>query len=155
MGHFTLKVADRLSTAQESLANAAADIILLDLSLPDSHGLATIIKLRHAAARFQLLFSQASTTRLSRSKPLTMAHRIISSRARSMERSSPFDSLRHPTLSQQRRTQSDAVAINPGREAPIPRQMAASVAHEVKNPSPFCTWESSVSTNTSSGITTR
>jgi len=39
---FKLSVADRLATALERLAQGQADVILLDLSLPDSEGLSTL-----------------------------------------------------------------------------------------------------------------
>ncbi len=44
--HFEVAVTDRLSTAQSALADNHVDIILLDLSLPDSHGLATLAQAR-------------------------------------------------------------------------------------------------------------
>src|SRR6266478_857399 len=42
--------AERLSTALEKLAEGELDAVLLDLSLPDSHGLDTIGRLRSATA---------------------------------------------------------------------------------------------------------
>ena len=54
-GQFTLETAGRLSAALDSLANAAADVILLDLSLPDSQGLDTVIKVRNCAASIPIV----------------------------------------------------------------------------------------------------
>jgi PAS domain S-box-containing protein len=42
--------ADRLSTGLRHLAEATIDVVLLDLSLPDSHGLDTLVRM-HAAAK--------------------------------------------------------------------------------------------------------
>jgi signal transduction histidine kinase len=42
---FRCQVADRLSTALEQLGSAAVDVLLLDLSLPDSNGLDGLMKL--------------------------------------------------------------------------------------------------------------
>jgi len=42
---FTLTHADRLSTGIEKLSHKAADLVLLDLSLPDSHGIETFSKI--------------------------------------------------------------------------------------------------------------
>ncbi|MBI5672906.1 MAG: response regulator [Nitrospirae bacterium] len=49
-GRFELTHVDRLSTGLERLADASFDAVLLDLSLPDSQGLATLVRV-HAAAR--------------------------------------------------------------------------------------------------------
>ena len=45
-GSFTLEVADCLASAMDFLAKSVADVILLDLSLPDSRGLDTLIQVR-------------------------------------------------------------------------------------------------------------
>jgi signal transduction histidine kinase len=47
--HVELSHADRLSTGLDQLAPCEVDVVLLDLSLPDSHGLATFAAV-HAAA---------------------------------------------------------------------------------------------------------
>lgn len=47
---FHLTHVDRLSSAVAQLANSRFDAVLLDLSLPDSHGINTLVRL-HAAAR--------------------------------------------------------------------------------------------------------
>jgi PAS domain S-box-containing protein len=49
-GRFELTHVDRLSTGLERLADTSFDAVLLDLSLPDSQGLATLVRV-HAAAR--------------------------------------------------------------------------------------------------------
>ena len=49
MVRFKLTHVDRLSTGLERLAEGDLDVVLLDLSLPDSHGLETLIRL-HAQA---------------------------------------------------------------------------------------------------------
>jgi len=54
-GHLILEVADRLSIALDSLANSVVDVILLDLSLPDSQGLDTVIKVRECAAAIPIV----------------------------------------------------------------------------------------------------
>jgi PAS domain S-box-containing protein len=41
--------ADRLASGLERLAEANVDAVLLDLSLPDSHGMATLVRMREAA----------------------------------------------------------------------------------------------------------
>src|SRR3954451_19002867 len=46
-----LEHVDRLSTALERLAGGETDVVLLDLSLPDSHGFDTFVRLEHAAPR--------------------------------------------------------------------------------------------------------
>jgi PAS domain S-box-containing protein len=43
---FALETADRLSAAKERLAAGGIDLVLLDLSLPDSHGLDTLLRLQ-------------------------------------------------------------------------------------------------------------
>lgn len=52
---FTLVHADRLSAALETLADAEVDVVLLDLSLPDSHGLDTFAKVQAAAAALPII----------------------------------------------------------------------------------------------------
>jgi signal transduction histidine kinase len=52
---FTLRHAVRLSEAQEALASEAADVILLDLSLPDAHGMDTIRRMLSAAGEAPIL----------------------------------------------------------------------------------------------------
>jgi PAS domain S-box-containing protein len=46
---WTVEVADRLAAALKYLAASTVDIILLDLHLPDSRGLPTLVRLREAA----------------------------------------------------------------------------------------------------------
>jgi len=48
-GHVKLEHVDRLCTALERLSNQAFDVVLLDLSLPDAHGLDTLVR-AHAHA---------------------------------------------------------------------------------------------------------
>jgi two-component system, cell cycle sensor histidine kinase and response regulator CckA len=48
-GHLKFENVDRLSTALERLSNQTFDIVLLDLSLPDAHGLDTLVR-AHAHA---------------------------------------------------------------------------------------------------------
>src|SRR5258708_3911668 len=48
-GHVKVDHVDRLSTALERLSNQAFDVVLLDLSLPDAHGLDTLVR-AHAHA---------------------------------------------------------------------------------------------------------
>lgn len=45
-GKFELKCAERLSTGLECLGKGDVDVVLLDMSLPDSNGLDTLIKVR-------------------------------------------------------------------------------------------------------------
>jgi PleD family two-component response regulator len=54
-GSFALATADRLSTGLELLANGEFDAILLDLSLPDSRGTDTFIKVRERAERMPIV----------------------------------------------------------------------------------------------------
>jgi len=54
-GHFTMEVVGRLSDALGSLVNSVVDVILLDLSLPDSRGLDTVIKMRTCAAAIPIV----------------------------------------------------------------------------------------------------
>ena len=135
MGRFTLQVADRLSTAQESLANAAADIILLDLSLPDSHGLATIIKLRHAAAAIPIIV-------LTGLDDETLALETIDHGAQDylfkgtlngalLARSIRYAIQRFRSNAELKATQLQLIQAEKLQSL---GQMAASVAHEVKNP---------------------
>lgn len=46
---FDVTVADRLARALELLSDRPFDIVLLDLGLPDSQGLDTLMRLRNAA----------------------------------------------------------------------------------------------------------
>jgi two-component system cell cycle sensor histidine kinase/response regulator CckA len=48
-GHVKLEHVDRLCTALDRLSNQAFDVVLLDLSLPDAHGLDTLVR-AHAHA---------------------------------------------------------------------------------------------------------
>ena len=48
-GVLELETADRLSTGIETLARGGRDVVLLDLSLPDSQGFDTFLKLREKA----------------------------------------------------------------------------------------------------------
>lgn len=48
-GVFELESVDRLSTGLERLADSERDVVLLDLSLPDSQGFDTFLKLREKA----------------------------------------------------------------------------------------------------------
>ncbi len=48
-GHVKVDHVDRLATALERLSNQAFDVVLLDLSLPDAHGLDTLVR-AHAHA---------------------------------------------------------------------------------------------------------
>jgi two-component system cell cycle sensor histidine kinase/response regulator CckA len=48
-GHVKMEHVDRLSTALERLSSQTFDVVLLDLSLPDAHGLDTLVK-AHAHA---------------------------------------------------------------------------------------------------------
>src|SRR5260370_15138358 len=43
-GHVKVEHVDRLSTALERLSNQSFDVMLLDLSLPDAHGLDTLVR---------------------------------------------------------------------------------------------------------------
>ena len=47
--HFTTEVADCLATGLSCLAERHADVVLLDLSLPDSQGLETLDEVRASA----------------------------------------------------------------------------------------------------------
>jgi phosphoserine phosphatase RsbU/P len=49
-GMFVLHCADRLATGLERLAIGGIDVVLLDLDLPDSEGLQTVLRMRRAAA---------------------------------------------------------------------------------------------------------
>jgi DNA-binding response OmpR family regulator len=51
-----IKCAERLSTALEQLAKESFDAILLDLSLPDAHGLDTIGRVHSQALVSRLSF---------------------------------------------------------------------------------------------------
>jgi PAS domain S-box-containing protein len=52
---FQLKIADRLSSAAEQLVDGEIDIVLLDLSLPDSNGLDTFLSVRQAAPAIPII----------------------------------------------------------------------------------------------------
>ncbi|MBI3324033.1 MAG: GGDEF domain-containing response regulator [Candidatus Omnitrophica bacterium] len=52
---FELECTDRLRTAFTRLARGAADVILLDLSLPDSHGLETFVELQAQAPEIPIV----------------------------------------------------------------------------------------------------
>jgi PAS domain S-box-containing protein len=52
---FDLQIADRLSTGLERLAEGGLDGVLLDLSLPDSHGLDTLDKVRAQAPNLPII----------------------------------------------------------------------------------------------------
>jgi PAS domain S-box-containing protein len=53
--NFQLKIADRLSTAFKQLTAGEIDIVLLDLSLPDSDGLDTFLNVRQAAPAIPII----------------------------------------------------------------------------------------------------
>ncbi|HEX6068320.1 MAG TPA: response regulator, partial [Longimicrobiaceae bacterium] len=53
--HFDLTHVDRLSEARESVARDGADIVLLDLSLPDGHGLETVRSMLEAAPEVPII----------------------------------------------------------------------------------------------------
>jgi DNA-binding response OmpR family regulator len=52
---FELEWVDRLSTGLECLKNRVHDVILLDLGLPDSLGLESLIRVRNLAASVPLI----------------------------------------------------------------------------------------------------
>src|SRR5205814_9067059 len=52
---FTLEHADRLSEGLERLAEGEIDAVLLDLSLPDSHGLETLTRMYSQAIGLPIL----------------------------------------------------------------------------------------------------
>jgi len=52
---FQLLIADRLSAGLECLTTGGMDIVLLDLSLPDSSGVNTFVKVRQAAPRMPII----------------------------------------------------------------------------------------------------
>jgi signal transduction histidine kinase len=135
MGQFTLHIADRLSTAQEFLAHASADIILLDLSLPDSHGLDTIVKLRHSAAAIPIIV-------LTGLDDENLALETIDHGAQDylvkgtvngalLARSIRYAIQRFRSKAELKATQLQLIQAEKLQSL---GQMAASVAHEVKNP---------------------
>src|SRR5437867_1011783 len=48
-GQFTLACADRLAVGLERLAAGGIDVVVLDLTLPDSEGLSTFLQVRDQA----------------------------------------------------------------------------------------------------------
>src|SRR5258708_10812175 len=54
-GEFQLRVAGSLGLAIEEVSVGGMDIVLLDLSLPDSHGMDTFVKLRQATPRLPII----------------------------------------------------------------------------------------------------
>src|SRR6202453_2478539 len=52
---FTLEHADRLTAALERLCRPGIDVVLLDLSLPDSHGVDTIMRIHGAAPHLPII----------------------------------------------------------------------------------------------------
>jgi len=54
-GAFDIRRADSLSAALQAVAQEGMDVVLLDLGLPDSRGLATFVRLHEAAARTPII----------------------------------------------------------------------------------------------------
>jgi len=54
-GAFSLDSVDRLSAALDHLRSRHADVVLLDLSLPDSHGIETLTRLRNSQPHIPLV----------------------------------------------------------------------------------------------------
>ncbi|MEQ1853210.1 MAG: response regulator, partial [Chthoniobacteraceae bacterium] len=54
-GRFQMQTADRLSAAFERLSRENFDLILLDLTLPDAHGLETVTRMNERAPRIPLI----------------------------------------------------------------------------------------------------
>jgi PAS domain S-box-containing protein len=54
-GRFRMQTADRLSSGFERLSRETFDLILLDLTLPDAHGLETVIRMNERAPRIPLI----------------------------------------------------------------------------------------------------
>ncbi len=54
-GHFELESADRLSTGLDRLAGGRQDAVLLDLSLPDSQGFDTFLRVRERAGGLPIM----------------------------------------------------------------------------------------------------
>ena len=52
---FTVECSDRLTTGLKRLAAGGNDVVLLDLSLPDSHGLDTLAKIRARAPQVPII----------------------------------------------------------------------------------------------------
>jgi PAS domain S-box-containing protein len=57
---FTLTHADRLSTGLESFTNGDVDLVLLDLSLPDSKGIGTLVRVHERAPHVPIVVLTAS-----------------------------------------------------------------------------------------------
>src|SRR5687768_12404154 len=47
--HFHIETADRVAAGLERLAQSGVDVVLLDLSLPDAHGLETFTRVHESA----------------------------------------------------------------------------------------------------------
>lgn len=64
--HFAVESVARLHTAEERLACSGVDLVLLDLSLPDSVGLGTYLSLAHLAPSLPVIVSTGFSRRIRR-----------------------------------------------------------------------------------------
>ncbi len=132
---FQLRTADRLAVAFDELNGGGLDIVLLDLSLPDSNGLDTFLRVRQAAPRLPVII-------LTGTDDEELAVELLRRRAQDYLFKGTIDgrllvrAIRysiHRLASEQELERTQLLLIQAEKLRSL-GQMAASVAHEVKNP---------------------
>lgn len=132
---FELRVATDLDSALKELAAGGIDIVLLDLSLPDSNGIDTFLKVRQVAPRLPAIVltgtddEQLALELLRRGAQDYLFKGTID--ARLLIRAIRYSI--HRLASEQALENTQMLLIQAEKLRSL-GQMAASVAHEVKNP---------------------
>jgi len=132
---FQFEFVDRLSAALESLTQGGMDIVLLDLSLPDSSGVDTFVKVRQAAPRMPIIVLTGTDDELLATELMRRGAQDYlfkgTIESRLLVRAIRYSIFRVNSEEALKKTQLLLIQAEKLRSL---GQMAASVAHEVRNP---------------------
>ncbi|MDR3405580.1 MAG: ATP-binding protein [Chthoniobacter sp.] len=132
---FQLQVADRLSAGLESLTMGGMDIVLLDLSLPDSSGVNTFVKVRQVAPRMPIIVLTGTDDELLATELMRRGAQDYLFKGTIdgslLIRAIRYSIFRADSEEALKETQLLLIQVEKLRSL---GQMAASVAHEVRNP---------------------